>query len=281
MKRYVVPILGRAGLGNELFPILRAVDVAHREARSVIWPTWIQFKVGPFLRRERDKRMYWLLFRGPGLVGSLRRLRVRAMRNSLSANSPAQKYATTQGMAGYFDGVKISGNDFRDILRAHARKGAVSERLPHPYVAMHVRLGDFSRGESSVSVMNNNTSSPIEWFVTQANSVRQRHPKLRVYVCSDGSDDELRSLLEVNGVRRSSARNALDDLFFLSHANGIVGSRSTFSAWGAFLGGVPLLVQPGGNAYRPHAQVWEVSPGGFPSAWHDEVENRQTRNGSL
>jgi hypothetical protein len=80
-----------------------------------------------------------------------------------------------------------------------------------------------------------------------------------VVVCSDGTDDELQPLLALPGVVRSRSANALDDLRVLSRASLIVGSRSTFSAWGAFLGDVPLYVARGANHYlQGNPRVFEI-----------------------
>jgi hypothetical protein len=272
---FVAPLIGRAGLGNELFPLLRAADIAARESRVVLWPTWFQLKIGPILRRERDKRMYWILFRTPGLSSVLRLTWAKAHGVPYDGSSSSHPYVTVRGMEKYFDGVSISGPEFRDLLLAHARRGVVSPPLQEPYIAFHVRLGDFSRvGASESGVSKNNTSSPIEWFVARARAARDAHPGIRMFVCSDGDDIELAPLLREPGVFRSTGRNALDDMVFMSHAAGIVGSRSTFSAWGAFLGDVPMVVQTGGDAYRPHARVWEASADEAASDWDDEVRHR-------
>lgn len=275
MSKFVAPMIGRAGLGNELFPVLRAADVSVSESRVLIWPTWFQLKIGPILRRERDKRMYWLLFRTPGPVSVVRLLwaKVRGVPHRSSTSNDT--YVTVRGMDNYFDGVRIPGPEFRDLLTGRARRGVISSTSPKPYIAFHVRLGDFSRvGASESEVSKNNTSSPIEWFVARARAARVAHPGAPIFVCSDGDDAELAPLLRVDGVSRSAGRNALDDLVFLSYASGIVGSRSTFSAWGAYLGNAPMVVQTGADAYRPHAYVWEASADQATPEWDEEVRLR-------
>ncbi|BAJ75221.1 dihydroorotase [Microbacterium testaceum StLB037] len=275
MSKFVAPLIGRAGLGNELFPVLRAADIAAKESRVVLWPAWFQLKIGPILRRERDKRMYWTLFRTPDLISLLRLIWAKARGVPHDGASSNHRYVTVQGMKGYFDGVNISGPEFRDLLLARARRGVLSSPPREPYIAFHVRLGDFSRvGASESGVSKNNTSSPIEWFVARARAARDAHPGVRLFVCSDGDDAELAPLLDEHGVYRSTGRNALDDMVFMSHSVGIVGSRSTFSAWGAFLGDVPMVVQTGGDAYRPHARVWEASADEATTDWDDQVRRR-------
>ncbi|WZH38932.1 MAG: hypothetical protein PIR02_09720 [Microbacterium enclense] len=275
MSKFVAPMIGRAGLGNELFPVLRAADIAVKESRVLLWPTWFQLKIGPVLRRERDKRMYWTIFRAPGFVSAVRLVWARFRGVTHALGTADDTYVTVRGMQNYFEGVGMAGPDFREMLLNQARRGVVSPQETRPYLALHVRLGDFSRvGASESEVSKNNTSSPIAWFVARVEAAREAHPDVRIFVCSDGEDAELEPLLREEGVFRSAGRNALDDLVFLSRAAGIIGSRSTFSAWGAFLGEVPMVVQTGGDAYRPHAQVWEASAEQPTPEWDDEVRHR-------
>ena len=54
----------RAGLGNILFTYARPVVYTKKhENAKLIWPTWLSLKEGPILRREKDKRLYFDLFR--------------------------------------------------------------------------------------------------------------------------------------------------------------------------------------------------------------------------
>ena len=58
---------------------------------------------------------------------------------------------------------------------------------------------------------------------------------------SDGSDVELAPLLTMPGVVRSYYGNALADIVAISKCRLLIGSDSTFSGWGAFLGNVPCV----------------------------------------
>src|SRR5215213_2469134 len=68
IRRFSYAKLGRAGLGNELFPYLRSLDTAEIEGARLVPPRWFKLRIGPLLRQERDRRHYWLLFRQPGLA---------------------------------------------------------------------------------------------------------------------------------------------------------------------------------------------------------------------
>ena len=53
---------GGAGLGNILFPWARALVYTKKYNLTRIKTTWFNLKIGPFLRLERDKRVYSDLF---------------------------------------------------------------------------------------------------------------------------------------------------------------------------------------------------------------------------
>ena len=285
-KRYVYPRLGRAGLGNELFPFLRAVDLSWRGEAQLIPPRWFKLRLGPWVRRERDRRNYWLLFRRPGILTRLLRLNIEIF-NLVSLVAPFKcvrgvTVIRPRGMGNYFAELTHAPGRYRAYLAASARPRCLSARPGIPYIIFHVRLGDFARQGDTVKALSaNNTSTAVHWYVSQVEHLVENLPSLPIYVASDGNDQELLQLLAYPNVTRTSARNALDEMFWLANAAGIVGSRSTFTAWGAFLGEVPLLVFAGGNAYRPHQEVWENDGTSRPCEWLSAVRVRADEPSSL
>ena len=63
--------LGGAGLGNILFPWARALVYAQENHCIRIQTTWKNLKIGTFLRKEKDKRLYFDLFREKDGVSGL------------------------------------------------------------------------------------------------------------------------------------------------------------------------------------------------------------------
>lgn len=270
MSTLVVPRMGRAGLGNELFPALRAAEIAADLDGTLVAPRWFQLRVGPTLRGERDKRQYWRLFRPPTVEQRL--LRQRAEWRLRSGHHTDQEIVEVSGRNEYYRPFTRSGGWHREVLVRWARDGVLGPKRHGPYVSVHVRLGDFRRAEAGArSIDSNNTSTPLPWYVEAVRALRAAGIDLPVVVSSDGEDAELESLLDMPGVARSGARNALDEIVLLSHASGLLGSRSTFTSWGAFLGSVPTIVAVGGDAYHPHDLVWEARAGEVPVGWLDQV----------
>lgn len=74
---YAYPDVGRAGLCNMLFPWARAVLFSHTWQCPMIAPQWTNyFRLGPWLRRERDKRYYFNNFTNAGYIKGLNKMSV-------------------------------------------------------------------------------------------------------------------------------------------------------------------------------------------------------------
>ncbi len=54
----VVCKLPKAGLGNQLFPLMHAFVFAKLNNLPVIVTGYHQLKIGPYIRREKNKRQY-------------------------------------------------------------------------------------------------------------------------------------------------------------------------------------------------------------------------------
>jgi hypothetical protein len=280
IRRFSYAKLGRAGLGNELFPYLRSLDFAEIDGARLVPPRWFKLRIGPWLRQERDRRRYWLLFRRPSVTDRFLQVALdfyslvtqvfgsRLVPRAVEVHSPT-------GMGQFFADLRQEPGRYLTFLEERARKGSLSTKPDRPYICLHVRLGDFARLPAGpVMHTRDNVSTPVEWFATTLEAVRRRFSDIDVYIASDGSDEELSPLLSQPGVARTSATNALGEMLWLAGAKGIIGSRSTFTAWGAFLGQAPLLLAPGGNAYHPHAFVWEAHEDADIQAWIAAVELR-------
>ncbi len=276
---YVVPRLGRSGLGNELFAISRALEIAAGTTRRFVPPHWFIPRIGPYVRRDYDKRNYWTIFKFPRLVDIPILFRVLLGQGTDfqvpgAANAPI---ITTKGVGDHFSDLPLNGRDVRVQLQALVRANALSAPRPKPYVAIHVRLGDFSLPTTvDGATTRNNQRTSMGWFVERVSEVRRKIGLIDIVVASDGTDDELSALLSLENTSRSLGKNAMDDIYMLSRSAGIVGSRSTFTAWGSYLGMVPTVVGPFANAYKPHVKVWEVG-GTDASEWINEVIRRMAR----
>jgi hypothetical protein len=262
MPVYAYPDVGRAGLGNMLFPWARAEVFAARYGVPVLAPRWTQPKIGPLLRREKDLRYYTGLFDNSGYIRGLRRAVIIAR----SARIPGEQAATFMadkarltgshivvfsGWQGWFDSFLDSRslvvNRLRAILSPRVRR--LLEQADQTYeVAVHVRRGDKVplpfRGPFTGS--SGDTMSD-QWYINVMRSVREvLGPGTRFRVFSDAKPGQIDSILAEPGVTRSPDNPSIVDILLMSRARVLITSGgSSFSAWASFIGGMPTIWYPG------------------------------------
>lgn len=98
--------------------------------------------------------------------------------------------------------------------------------------------------------------TPVEWFIAIAHSLRRQIPgsSIPIVVFTDGSNDEVGRLLEIDNVHLHQRRTAITDLWALSQARLLIASGfSTFSMWASYLGGMPTVYAP--SKIQEHVQI--------------------------
>jgi hypothetical protein len=256
--------LRRGGLGNRLFPWARCRIYSRLHAVPMLAPRWAQLPFGTLLRRERDLRTYADLFlRRVGDVGGWRRARIKlqatriAEPELLSAAPPRETGPGLVVFEGYetqfcplHEWNELLRNELLAITRPEWRRKAAA--VAGPYVAIHVRRGDFRRPNPQTDLSRvDNTATPLSWFVASLEAVRARlGASIPAVVTSDGSPDELRPLLGLDNVRQITTGSAIGDLLVLSGAVLLLASGSSFSAWASYLGRMPTLSHPGQSLDR-------------------------------
>lgn len=258
MKKYVYPKFskydlgfvrfGGAGLGNLLFVFAYAIAFAEKNEAELIWPTWPSIKVGPWIRRERDKRFYANLFKNDGsYIGGLQKAFILLFSKKSRVDNVD---ITTMGEPGVviYSGYKMH---FGELLnqREKIKKCfyAITNRknlasLQHDFsneINMHIRLGDFIKADiTKLNAGDESVSTPISWFVKVVRDVKGvLGESIRFNIFSDGTDEELKELLDLDGVSRMSYGNAWADIVGLAQSKVIIASGgSTFSMWARYLG---------------------------------------------
>jgi hypothetical protein len=229
--------IGGPGLGNLLFPYCRAHIYSLQEHNSkVIPPIWPSLKPGTFLRNEKEKRTYLSLFK----FSFFRRLNLTLQSlffKFLDEEEFLNKKITeknvkvrVEGLRNYFSDLKgyneqllsfILGNVNNKILKHY-------NDFDENHIGVHVRLGDYSI----------EARTELNWYIDKIKKLQQidKFSQCKFVIFSDGKDDELNSLLELDNCERIDNANAIADILRLSKCQIIIGSNSTFSAWATFLG---------------------------------------------
>lgn len=265
------PNVGRSGLANMLLPWARCEVFCKTEKLPMLAPQWTQPKLGPLLRREKDKRFYVGLFRNDGYINGLLKwfLLASAAKISESAVSNANRtfrenlkgknsIVVFDGLGQYF--TDLAGyEDFlhqrlKDILSDNCRErleGAPADG----YVAVHIRRGDKPPLPFGTEPPKNTMhwAIPTEWYVRCIQQVQEVvGEEMRVIIFTDAAASEIESVLELPNAHLAEPNSAIVDILLMAKARVLITSgSSTFSMWASFLGRMP--------------SIW------FPSSWREKT----------
>lgn len=242
---------GGVGLGNLLSIFARALITAHENDYQVIWPTWPSIKVGPWIRREKDKRFYGDLFKSNCnyVTGLTKAKLLLCSKKYLITNENAGNELPELPDKGVYEYSAFSMRfkdiiSYRDYLRekiVKITKDKHKRYIEHDFtneINVHVRLGDFAKPnaeQASKEIFN--TQLPIEWYVKAINDIiAVLGDSVRFNIFSDGADDELKPILDIPQCSRMFWGSAIADILALSQSKVIIASGSSFSLWARFLG---------------------------------------------
>lgn len=232
-----------SGLGNLLITYYRAWLIAQNNGFILIEPTWPAIKLGPIIRRERDKRFYFELRKG-SIVSNIGRIilywRMKTTRQLIEV----------QGLGTFFKEL----NPFRDDIRYHFFNN-VLRHIPREtrdgHTSVHIRLGDFSLPKDNTSILTQrNYRIPSEWYLNEIEKEIMNPNTKRILIFSDGRKDDLLWLPENPKIKLILNGDWKDDLLAMSECDKHIISNSTFSEWGYFLSYSNRYICFGGNMNR-------------------------------
>lgn len=255
---------GGAGLGNLLFMWSRAVVAAHEHDCELIWPTWPSIKIGPWIRREADKRFYGDLFKAKtykykghrkySAFATIKKIHCKNYEDVDWGHIPEECIVICDGynlapgeLQMNFEGIReykqlISEHIFKNLKKKGEK--ALSFEAGKS-LNIHVRLGDFTNNKEALRQGKNNIRIDINWYCKMVELVRSSAGwSVPVNVFSDGTDEELKDLLQMPDVKRVFFGNSIADIVALSKAPLMIASGSSFSLWARFLGNCSSISFP-------------------------------------
>jgi len=260
----------RTGLGNQLFPIVKAHVFAALNSLPVVVTGYRQFKLGPYLRGEKSKRNYSNYFNFQKNIASawIEERSIQALAKKGLVNEPRVERLLEQEVKDgvylfsehphyhdYFVGLRENRDEARKQLQSILRKEIVDEvnfKDP-PVIGVHIRMGDFRKlkqGEDFSQV--GATRTPEDYFIDCINKIRSINGStLPVSIFTDGYRHELKELLALKDVDIVEGNRDIVDLLLLSRSKIIITSAgSTFSYWSGFLSDGPVIMHPD-HIYAP------------------------------
>jgi hypothetical protein len=270
MSLFALPLVGRAGLGNGLFPWARAELFAHQCGAHVLAPHWAKVRLGPYLRGEPEKRNYGRFFQAAHHVHGLPRIVISALGRRISegrATAPAGPNQSFLPQVVEFNGI---GDLFTPLLAEHEFVGrqlwgmtrepllSTGQQYGNRFIAMHVRRGDITRQGFAEQELKEvvRQFTPLSWFIGMARAVRRVRAlrSVRIVVFTDGGNEEVEALCNIDGTYLSQRLPSITELWTMAHAGLLFASGfSTFSMWASFLGGMPTVYAPGKIQQRVQA----------------------------
>ena len=291
---YALPVLGRYGLTHGLLAWARCQIWCQQTGATMLAPFWFKLRVGPYLRGERDKRNYFLLFKPGNAVGGARRLFALAGAKKIEVGpqwpeSPIRPAGTV--VMRFHNALKDNekksfaqiighGQFLRSELLAMTRPRFRPATPAASFIAIHVRMGDFTPVSSNGQIANSsNAQLPIGWYVDRLAALRgQLGGSVPAIVFSDGSDEQLAPLLDLDDVSRAPRQQSVTDLLQIGLGAALIASGSGFSLWGAFLGSTPRIAHPGQAIVPidtdPTRDIESAFGAGIPPSFIEHVRQR-------
>jgi hypothetical protein len=260
----VVCKLPKAGLGNQLFPLMHAAVFAQINNLPLLVVGYHQFKIGPYLRREKSKRKYKGFFKFEKNIFSafLDELKVNKILKScdvvhepaLLAISPDEKIRKV-----FFFEKMPTYHDYFIYLKPHRNlvinliNELISDRIlknvkdiPHFEIGVHIRMGDFRKLNVGEEFKGGHVRTPESYFVNIINGIKEIVGyDIKVNLFTDGYRDEFETILDIKKIEMVEGNNDLVDMLLLSKTKIIVISTgSTFSYWAGFLSNAPMIMHP-------------------------------------
>src|SRR5688572_12833906 len=225
------------GFGNRLFPWARCHLHSVEYHVPMLAPRWWwPPRVRPLLREfpPAGEVAGHLYIRGLRALPEY----LSGMRRMLIETTSREEIVFFRGEEGRLG--ELHGNE-TELLTALQRICTVRLPLRVGYIGMHVRRGDFSSA----------ARTPLSWFVASLRALRRKLRKdVPALVVSDGTAGGLAELLAEPQTQLIRTGVPLADLLALSDARVLLASGSSFSAWAAFLGGMPAVTE------RDHSLAW-------------------------
>lgn len=254
----------KAGLGNQLFPLMKAVVFQQIMQVPLMVTNYYQFALGPYLRGEKSKRRYHNYFTfQKNLFGAwINTLKLAFYNNHQIVDEPSLNeefgqadynkmyiYSAIPHWTDYFKELKDHRQtvlqSFFKLLSPNILK-SVNEQ-PIPCIGVHIRMGDFRKLKATEDFAKvGAVRTPETYFVKVIKSIRELVGRqLPVTVFTDGYRHEFHELFQMPFVEMTEGNADIVDMILLSKSKVIVTSAgSTFSYWAGFLSESVLIMHP-------------------------------------
>lgn len=264
MKKYVYPKIGKrdlfffriggAGLGNLLFTYAEALVISKKYNLKIIWPTWNTIPITRdemIIRKAKDKRSYMAMFKNnSNYISGIRKaailIKSKKIFNPINIEKVEEEVIVIEkGKIQYTGELYKNLREYRyqiyeDLYKnlTEKSKQKLNDIDISDGIVVQIRMTDFKK--ASIEELKkgiDNARIPLEWFENIIKQIRKIAKKnVKVYLMSDGKDNELQPIFKLGNVERLELGNSISNILAMSKSKLMVVSGSTFSLWARFLG---------------------------------------------
>ena len=264
--RFCIPVVGKDGLGNALFPWAKAFIASSELNIPMLAPTWKTNPRGYSRYFKSSRFQFWYQaalvrslpcftfreadFKETGEAGYASAIHVYAEQKGLHSKSAYILF--TEGMWGGFQMVcKAKPFVWATLYNTPYTLNNLydcAKVIPNSQlnIAVHIRLGDFKPPQVGVDYRGLwNTALPLGWYMNTCRSLKEAlgAENVSFILMTDSLDERLSSFIdEFQPITTTHQKNAdCSDLLVMAHADLLICSMSSYSMWGAYLSDSPYI----------------------------------------
>ena len=256
MKNIVLAKLPKAGLANKLLVWARALVFAKENNYKLFVIGWFDFKIGPFLRNEKKKRIYYKYFSRIYTPNFIELFKILFLYKKINVESTYKNYSNPKKVyvfnqipqwQNYFEGLTLNREFIKMSFIKMLNEGykEIYNNCETPVICVHIRCSDFIIDNKNLG-KKANVRTPIGYFIEIINKIRESVNKnFPVTIFTDGNPSDMDKIKRLSNTRFSNSNSDLEDMIKLSKSKIIITScNSTFSYWAAFISNSPVIIHP-------------------------------------
>ena len=243
-KSIVFIKLPKAGLGNKLIIWAHGINFSESNDLTNYVFGWFDFKIGPILRNEKKKRLYFGFFKKTKLdfLFFYKLLFFKKVYNPIYFSQTKKIiyiFDTLPEFPNYLVGIEHN----RDLIRKqfyniiNPKHFSYFSKLECPILSVHIRRSDFKINANIEVGSICNTQTPLTYFKDKIFEFRKKYNStLPVTVFTDGNYNEIRDLLLLEDVKLARKNIDIIDILLMANSKYLITSPgSTFSLWAMFI----------------------------------------------
>jgi hypothetical protein len=248
MTNYVTVHLPRAGLGHSLESFSRAYVYYASGLAHFIHPNWFKVRIGPYLRREIDKRDYWRIIKRPHSWGlhpiyNFRRLTHRVVTENTFDSCKSRQFLIVKDQGVHsFKAIQPYKHQLVEALETMSRY-PIPSKCKTPTIGIFHRSGDFNglKPSSQSNEFLRRTHGygyiPPEYAADALRKCRSLVGwKVPAVLSTDADNAEVDCILSQGNVKLARTDSSFANLLEMRHHSVLILGTSSYGHWSYFLG---------------------------------------------